>query len=69
VRGYSIRLLFSATIFIACLSVVLKQLELQMASSIAIMAAAIVISGVIISWLVRGIIGERSAARAAEQTL
>jgi len=69
VRGYSIRLLFSATIFIACISVVLKQLELQKASSIAIMSAAIVISGVIISWLVKGIIGERSAARAAEQTL
>ena len=63
VRGYSIRLLFAVTIFIACASVILKQLQLQTASSIAILAAAVVISGVIISWLVKGIAGERAAAR------
>jgi uncharacterized membrane protein YfcA len=63
VRGYSIRLLFAVTIFIACASIVLKQLQLQTASSIAILAAAVVISGVIISWLVKGITGERAAAR------
>jgi len=68
VRGYSIRFLFAATIFIACISVVLKQLELQMASSIAILAAAIVISGVIISWLIKGIISEKAAARSPKQT-
>ena len=63
VRGYSIRLLFAVTIFIACASVILKQLQLQTASSVAILAAAVVISGVIISWLVKGIAGERAAAR------
>jgi uncharacterized membrane protein YfcA len=63
VRGYSIRLLFASTIFIACGSVVLKQLELQLASSITILAAAVVISGVIISWLIRGIVAEKTGAR------
>lgn len=63
VRGYSIRLLFSATIFIACASVVLKQLELQLASSITILAAGIVISLVIISWLIKGVLAERAIAR------
>ncbi len=67
VRGYSIRLLFAATIFIACASVLLKQLKLQMASAIFILSAGILISGVILSWLVRGIIRERSARRAAPQ--
>jgi uncharacterized membrane protein YfcA len=65
VRGYSIRLLFASTIFIACTSVVLKQLELQLASSIAILAAAIAISGVIISWLIKGVRAERAALRAS----
>ncbi len=63
VRGYSIRLLFAVTIFIACASVLLKQLQLQLASSITILAAAIVISGVIIAWLVKGITTERAAAQ------
>jgi uncharacterized membrane protein YfcA len=63
VRGYSIRLLFAMTIFIACASVLLKQLNLQTASSVTILAAAIVISAVIISWLFRGISAERKAAR------
>lgn len=63
VRGYSIRLLFACTIFTACGSVVLKQLELQVASSIVILAAAIVICSVIISWLFRGVASERAAAR------
>jgi uncharacterized membrane protein YfcA len=61
VRGYAIRLLFASTIFIACASVVLKQLELQIASSITILAAGIVISGVIIVWLIKGIAHERAA--------
>jgi uncharacterized membrane protein YfcA len=64
VRGYSIRLLFSTTIFTACASVIMKQLKFDTASSITIMAAAIVISTVIITWLVKGVVGERSAARA-----
>ncbi len=64
VRGYSIRLLFASTIFIACASVILKQLELQLASSIAILTAAIAISGVIISWLIKGVRAERAALRA-----
>jgi uncharacterized protein len=68
VRGYSIRLLFAVTIFIACFSVVLKQLQMQLASSISILAAAIVISGVIISWLIKGIIGEKSAARVVQHS-
>lgn len=68
VRGYSIRLLFAVTIFIACTSVILKQLQLQMASSICILSAAIAISGVIITWLIKGIIGEKAAARVLQQS-
>lgn len=60
VRGYSIRLLFAVTIFIACISVLAKQLEMQMASSILILVAGIAISGVIIALLVRGIAKERA---------
>ncbi len=67
VRGYSIRLLFACTIFIACASVLLKQLKMQLASSIFILSEGILISGVILSWLVRGIIRERAAKRAAPQ--
>ncbi len=63
VRGYAIRLLFACTIFIACASVILKQLRLQLASSITILTAGIVISAVIIWWLVRGVVGERAAQR------
>ncbi len=63
VRGYSIRLLFATTIFIACASVVLKQLELQLASSITILVAGIAISGVIITWLVKGVLAERATVR------
>ncbi len=63
VRGYAIRLLFAVTIFIACTSVILKQLEMQLASSITILTAGIVISGVIITWLVKGVLKERAAAR------
>jgi hypothetical protein len=63
VRGYSIRLLFACTIFIACASVLLKQLELQLASSIFILSAGILISGVILSWLVRGVMRERGSRR------
>ncbi len=60
VRGYAIRLLFAITIFVACSSVVLKQLEFQLASAIAILAAGIGISLVIIGWLVKGIVDERA---------
>jgi uncharacterized membrane protein YfcA len=66
VKGYSIRLLFASTIFIACASVLLKELELQLASSITILAAGIAISLVIVSWLLKGIVAER-AARTAQQ--
>ncbi len=64
VRGYAIRLLFAATIFTACGSIILKQLEFQAASSVVIVAAAVIISGVIILWLVKGVASERAAARA-----
>jgi hypothetical protein len=63
VRGYSIRLLFAITIFVACASVMLKQLGLQLASSITILASGIGISGVIIAHLVQGILAERAARR------
>lgn len=63
VRGYSIRLLFASTIFIACASVVMKQLEFQLASSITIVAAGVIISVVIVGWLVKGIIEERAALK------
>jgi uncharacterized membrane protein YfcA len=67
VRGYSIRLLFSVTIFIACASVVLKQLKLQTPSAILIIAAGVVISGVILGVLARGVMRERSERRAFPQ--
>jgi uncharacterized membrane protein YfcA len=63
VRGYAIRLLFASTIFIACTSVVLKQLKLQLASSITILTAGVAISLVIIVWLFQGVIKERAAIR------
>jgi hypothetical protein len=66
VRGYSIRLLFAVTIFIACASVLLKQLEMQLASSILILAAGIAISLVILAWLVKGIVTERAANKKAD---
>ena len=61
VRGYSIRLLFAITIFIACASVLLKQLGLQTPSAILILIAGIAISSVIIFLLVRGVIRERAS--------
>ncbi len=64
VRGYFIRLLFAITIFVACASVILKQLALQLASSITILAAGIGISAVIIA-LVRGIAREKAAQQAS----
>ena len=60
VRGYSIRLLFAITIFIACASVLMKQLEYQKVSSVLIMTAGIAISSVIIVWLVQGVFKERA---------
>jgi uncharacterized membrane protein YfcA len=63
VRGYSIRLLFATTIYIACASVLLKQLEMQTLSSILILTAGVAISVVIISLLVRGVLRERAEAR------
>jgi hypothetical protein len=69
VRGYSIRLLFALTIFIACGSVILKQANLQLASSITILTAGVAISAVIIGWLVSGVRRERLAARRAGRGL
>jgi len=59
VRGYSIRLLFAVTIFIACASVLMKQLHFQRASSVLILSAGIAVSGVILGLLVAGIQRER----------
>ena len=69
VRGYSIRLLFAVTIFIACTSVVLKQLELQLPSSITILTAGVVISLVIVGLLVKGIMREKASARSPEKSM
>jgi uncharacterized membrane protein YfcA len=66
VRGYAIRLLFAVTIYIACASVLLKQLEMQAASSVLILTAGILISGVIISLLVRGVMRELAARKTYE---
>ncbi|MFH1176242.1 MAG: sulfite exporter TauE/SafE family protein, partial [Acidobacteriota bacterium] len=63
VRGYSIRLLFAITIFIACGSVLMKQLEFQTASAILILTAGVAISSVIIGWLLQGIRRERAQRR------
>ena len=54
VRGYSIRLLFAVTIYLACISVLLKQLKLESIAGPLILAAAIGICGVIIVWLFKG---------------
>ncbi len=69
VRGYFIRLLFAITIFIACSSVLLKQLELQTPSSILILTAGIAISTVILTLLVKGVIREKAAIRSAKKPL
>ena len=63
VRGYSIRLLFAVTIFIACASVLMKQLKLKTAASVLILSAGIIISSVIIGWLVKGVMNELSARK------
>jgi hypothetical protein len=63
VRGYAIRLLFACTIFIACASVVMKQAQMQLASSITILTAGAAISAVIITWLVKGVLSERKDAK------
>ena len=59
VRGYFIRLLFAVTIFIACASVLARQLEFTTASAVLILTAGIAISLVILGLLVRGIMRER----------
>jgi uncharacterized membrane protein YfcA len=64
VRGYSIRLLFAVTIYIACASVLMKQLNRKTASSILILFAGIAISSVIIVVLINGIVKERASRRA-----
>jgi uncharacterized protein len=66
VRGYSIRLLFSATIYLACLSVLLKQLKLDRLAAILILVAAVAITGVISMWLVRGMAREIAERREAQ---
>jgi len=51
------------TIFIACASVLMKQLKLQTAASVLILSAGIIISSVIIGWLVKGVMNELSARK------
>lgn len=63
VRGYSIRLLFAVTIFVAATSVLFKQLQLKRASEVTILTAGVAISLVILSMLARGIAQERAAKR------
>jgi hypothetical protein len=68
VRGYSIRLLFSVTIYLACASVFLKQIKAERAAAVLILVAAVAISLVIVVWLVRGMgreIAQRRQAQAA----
>jgi hypothetical protein len=59
--------LFAITIFIACASVLLKQLQLQTMSSILILTAGIAISLVIVIWLLRGIRRERASLGTAKR--
>lgn len=66
VRGYSIRLLFAVTIFIACASVLMKQLELQTASAALILTAGVLISLVILALLVAGVLKERASRKLGE---
>jgi len=67
VRGYSIRLLFAATIFLACASVALKEMKHQLPSSILILTAGTAISLVIIFLLIKGVIQERASARGSKK--
>jgi hypothetical protein len=60
VRGFSIRLPFASR-SLACASVLLKQLQFQLASSIMILFAGVGISGVIIALLVKGVMEERAS--------
>lgn len=63
VRGYSIRLLFAVTIYIACASVLLKQLGFQVLSSVLILTAGTGVSLIIVVLFVRGVVRERAAAK------
>jgi uncharacterized membrane protein YfcA len=63
VHGYFIRLLFAITIFIACASVLTKQLGFQATSAVLILTAAMAISFVIIALFVKGVLKERAALR------
>ena len=67
VRGYSIRLLFAITIYLACISVLMKQLHLQLLSSIIIIFAGCAVSIVIMVLLVSGIIVEHKRAVESEE--
>ncbi len=69
VRGYFIRLLFAVTIFIACASVLMKQMELQAVSAALILTAGLAISFVILALLVRGIVRERVSQKQAASEL
>ncbi len=66
VRGYAIRLLFAVTIFIACASVLMKQLEYQKVSSVLILVAGSAISLVILGWLIRGIVKEKASQKSLD---
>lgn len=67
VRGYSIRLLFAVTIYLACISVLLKQLAMERVAGPLILIAAVGICLVIIAWLVRGMTEELRARKAASK--
>jgi hypothetical protein len=69
VHGYFIRLLFALTIFVACASVLMKQLEWQTASAVLILTAGIAISLVIFGLLIKGVLRERAVLSRAEADL
>jgi uncharacterized membrane protein YfcA len=58
VRGYSIRLLFAATLFLACISVALKQFGNEKLAGIVILSAAVGICSIIVALLARGMVAE-----------
>jgi len=59
VRGYGIRLLYGIMLLLAATSVLLKQLKMAQTAGIMVLGSALVISGIITLYLVKGIISER----------
>jgi hypothetical protein len=61
IRGYGIRLMFAITVVCAMVSVILKQLNFNVAASWVVMTAVTVMTGVVVAGMVRGAMRELKA--------